>query len=71
MRTRQTDQGYSVIVSNEEYKLLRKIDAHGSLPAEYLDEYYRELGEKLCSRSLLNKVQKEGKEYFVSLKRKK
>jgi len=70
MRTRQTEQGYTVIVSNEEYRLLRKIDAHRNFPVEELDDYYQELGEKLYSKSLLNKVQKDDKEYFVSLKRK-
>ncbi len=70
MRTRETDQGYTVIVSNAEYMLLRKIDSRHYIPVDDLDEYYQEMGEKLYSKSLLNKVQKDGKEYFVSLKRK-
>lgn len=69
MRTRQTGLGYSVIVSNEEFRLLKKIDACGSFAVDELGEYYQELGEHLYSKSLLNKGNKNGRDYFVSLKR--
>lgn len=69
MRTRATDKGYSVIVSNEEYRLLKKIDARKYIPVLDLDDFYQELGENLYSKSLLNKVTKDGIEYFVALKR--
>ncbi|WNA16020.1 virion structural protein [Xanthomonas phage XaC1] len=69
MRSRDTGKGYSTIVSNEEYRLLKKIDARKYIPVLDLDEFYQELGENLYSKSLLNKVTKNGIDYFVALKR--
>lgn len=71
MRTVDTKNGYSVIVSNEEYRLIKKVDANIQVPVESLSEYYQELGEKLYSRGVLNKVENDGTEYFVSMKRSK
>lgn len=71
MRSVDTKNGYSVIVSNEEYRLIKKVDANIQVPVQSLSEYYQELGEKLYSRGVLNKVESDGTEYFVSMKRSK
>lgn len=71
MRSVDTKNGYSIIVSNEEYRLVKKVDANIQVPVDSLQEYYQELGEKLYSRGVLNKVEKDGTEYFVSIKRSK
>lgn len=71
MRSVDTKNGYSVIVSNEEYSLIKRIDAKIQVPVESLNEYYQELGEKLYSRGVLNKEENDGTEYFVSMKRSK
>lgn len=71
MRSVDTKNGYSVIVSNEEYRLIKKVDANIQVPVQSLSEYYQELGEKLYSRGVLNKVENDGTEYFVSMKRSK
>lgn len=72
MRAIDTKNGYSVIVSNEEYRLLKKIDANIKVPADTLQDYYQELAEKLCSRGVLNKeVDDDNNEIFVSIKRSK
>ncbi|AQW88819.1 putative structural protein [Erwinia phage pEa_SNUABM_50] len=71
MRAVDTKNGYSVIVSNEEYRLIKKIDANIKVPVESLSEYYQELGEKLYSRGVLNKEENDETEYFVSIKRSK
>lgn len=71
MRSVGTNKGFSIIVSNEEYRLLKKVDANIEVQVDYFGEYYQELGEKLVSRGVLNKVDKDGTEYFVSIKRSK
>lgn len=71
MRSVDTKNGFSIIVSNEEYRLIKKIDANIQVPVESLNEYYQELGEKLYSRGVLNKEEHDGTEYFVSMKRSK
>ncbi len=71
MRSVDTNNGYSIIVSNEEYRLIKKVEANIEVPVESLDLYYQELGEKLYSRGVLNKVENDGTEYFVSMKRSK
>lgn len=71
MRSVDTKNGFSIIVSNEEYRLIKKVDANIQVPVESLSEYYQELGEKLYSRGVLNKVENDGTEYFVSMKRSK
>ncbi len=71
MRSVDTNNGYSIIVSNEEYRLIKKVEANIEVPVESLDLYYQELGEKLYSRGVLNKVENNGTEYFVSMKRSK
>lgn len=65
MRTVPTGNGYSVIVSNQEYRLLRSIAAKGRVKPESLDEFYCELAEKLYSRGVLNKAEIDGEEYFI------
>ena len=71
MRSVDTKNGYSIIVSNEEYRLIKKIDANIRVPVDSLDEYYQELGSKLVSRGVLN-IDEDGEtEYFVSIKRSK
>lgn len=71
MRSVDTKNGFTIIVSNEEYRLIKKIDANVEMPVEYFGEYWQELGEKLYSRGVLNKIEKDGTEYFVSIKRSK
>lgn len=71
MRSVGTNKGFTIIVSNEEYRLVKKIDANIEMPVDYFGEYYQELGDKLVSRGILNKVEKDGTEYFVSIKRSK
>lgn len=71
MRSIDTKNGYSVIVSNEEYRLIKKVDAAIKVPVDSLGEYFQELGEKLYSRGVLNKEEDGDKEYFVSIKRSK
>lgn len=71
MRSVDTKNGYNIIVSNEEYRLIKKVDANIKIPVQSLDEYYQELGEKLYSRGVLNKIENNGTEYFVSIKRSK
>lgn len=71
MRSVDTKNGYSIIVSNEEYRLLKKIDANIRVDVESLGEYYQELGYKLVSRGVLNIDEDGDSEYFVSIKRSK
>ncbi|SOK58566.1 hypothetical protein [Yersinia phage fHe-Yen9-04] len=71
MRAVDTKNGYSIIVSNEEYRLIKKVDANIKVPIESLSEYYQELGEKLFSRGVLNKEEDGDTEYFLSIKRSK
>lgn len=71
MRSVDTNKGFNIIVSNEEYRLVKKIDANIEMPVEHFGEYFQELGEKLYSRGVLNKIDKDGTEYFVSIKRSK
>ena len=54
MRTVQNIHGVPVIVSTEEYKLIRKIHAKGKCPASDFSEFYQELAHKLFKRSVLN-----------------
>lgn len=69
MRYVKAENGYSVMVSNDEYSLIRKIKANGKYPLANLDDYYQELGEKLYSKGLLNKITENDKEYFISINR--
>lgn len=65
MRTVPSSNGYSIIVSNQEYRLLRNISARGKVDPSTLEEFYQELAEKLHSRGVLNKTQIDGVEYFT------
>lgn len=69
MRTISTANGYSVIVSNQEYTLIRHITAKGKVLNDSLEEYYQELAEKLANRGLLNKVQDGDEIFFVPIKK--
>lgn len=71
MRSVGTQNGYSVIVSNEEYRLIKKIDANIKVPASSLQEYYQELADKLVSRGVLNREENDDEVYYVSIKRNK
>ena len=64
MRT-VNNNGFSTIVSNEEYALIRKIKAKGKVLEDYFNEYYQELCYKLISRGLLDIIESDGKNYFV------
>ena len=68
MRMTTNMYGHSTMVSNEEYSVLKKIKARGKVPVQSINEYYSEVGEKLVSRGVLNKVQIEGTEYFVPIR---
>ncbi|BEH88143.1 hypothetical protein [Klebsiella phage phiKp_21] len=57
MRSIKTDNGYSIILSNEEYSLYRKIKARKKIHEESLPEYYQELANKLVSRGVLDKTE--------------
>ncbi|EON7637157.1 hypothetical protein FOI42_RS02070 [Escherichia coli] len=72
MRTVPNLHGHNTMVSNEEYKLLQKIKARGTVPVKNVNEYYEELAEKLVSRGVLNKEQNDdGDEVYVSIRSKK
>lgn len=71
MRAVDTTHGYSVIVSNEEYRLLKKVDANIKLKYDSIKEYYQELGDNLVSRGVLKRIEEDGILYFVSIKRSK
>ncbi|EON7861173.1 hypothetical protein [Escherichia phage BF17] len=59
MRTVPNVHGHNTMVSNEEYRLLQKIKARGSVPVEKVNEYYQELADKMVSRGVLNIVEKD------------
>lgn len=71
MRMAKNEHGFSVIVSNEEYRVLRKIKSMGRVKAELVPDYYQELSDKLVSRGVLNKVEIDGDEYYEPVKEKK
>lgn len=71
MRTVEIPGGYSILVSNDEYRLIKKVNANIKLPVESLEPYYQELGDKLVLRGVLNKENENSTDYFVSLKRSK
>lgn len=55
MRSIKTDKGYSIILSNEEYSLYRKIKAKSKVSEDALPEFYQEMADKLVSRGVLDK----------------
>lgn len=55
MRTIKIDQRYSIILSNEEYALYRKIKAKSKIKEDELPEFYQEMADKLVSRGVLDK----------------
>ena len=59
MRTVLNVHGHNTMVSNEEYKLLQKIKARGTVPVEKVNEYYQELADKMVSRGGLNKIEND------------
>ncbi|EMR6005919.1 hypothetical protein WJW27_002619 [Escherichia coli] len=59
MRTVLNVHGHNTIVSNEEYKLLQKIKARGTVPVEKVNEYYQELANKMVSRGVLHKIEND------------
>lgn len=59
MRTVQNVHGHNTMVSNEEYSVYLKIKASGSVQAERLNEYYQEMADKMVSRGVLNKEEKD------------
>lgn len=68
MRMTNSEFGHSVMISNEEYAVLKKIKARGKVPVLSIQEYYQEMGDKLVSRGVLNKVEENGEEYFVPIR---
>lgn len=59
MRTVPNVHGHRTMVSNEEYQLLQKIKARGSVPVEKVNEYYQELADKMVSRGILNIIEND------------
>lgn len=70
MRMAKSEFGHSVMVSNEEYAVLNKIRARGKVPVLGVQEYYREVADKLVSRGVLNIHEDDGKEYYVPIRSK-
>lgn len=69
MRLAKNEFGVSIMVSNEEYLLIKKINARGKVAADGIQEYYKDMAEKLVSRGLLN-MEEDGDEiYFTGIKR--
>ncbi len=67
MRSVDTNSGFSIIVSNAEYSLVKAITKRGKVPVSSLGDYYQELGEKLYSRGALCKITEDGTDYFSLL----
>lgn len=67
MRMTKNIYGHSVMVSNEEYSVLKKIKERGKLPALKIQEYYRTVADKLVSRGVLNKVHEDGKDFYEAI----
>lgn len=70
MRMAQSEFGHSVMVSNEEYAVLKKIHARGKVPVLGIQEYYREVADKLVSRGVLNIIEDNGEEFYVPIRSK-
>lgn len=69
MRLVHNVHGHNTMVSNEEYKLLKKIKARNSVPVDTVNEYYQELADKMVSRGVLNKEQdKEGNDVYLPVR---
>lgn len=68
MRMTKSEFGHSVMVSNEEYSVLKKIKARGKVPVLSIQEYYQEIADKLVSRGVLNKVEEDGEEFYLPLR---
>lgn len=69
MRTVLNVYGHNTMVSNEEYKLLQKIKARGTVPVEKVNEYYQELADKMVSRGVLNKIENgDGTESYQTVR---
>lgn len=71
MRLAKNEFGISVMVSNEEYRILRKIKSMGKVKVDLVPDYYQELSDKLVSRGVLNRVEIDDEEYYVPIKEKK
>ena len=70
MRMTKSEFGHSVMVSNEEYAVLKKIQARGKVKVLGIQEYYQEVADKLVSRGVLNIIEDNGEEYYVPIRRK-
>lgn len=71
MRLATNEHGFSVMVSNEEYRLLRKIKSMGRVKVDIVPDYYQELSDKLVSRGVLNRIEIDDVEYYTPIKEKK
>lgn len=71
MRLAKNEFGISIMVSNEEYKILRKIMSMGKVKVDVVPEYYQELSDKLVSRGVLNKIEIDDEEFYIPIKEKK
>lgn len=68
MRMTKSEFGHSVMISNEEYSVLKKIKARGKVPVHSIQEYYQEIADKLVSRGVLNKVEENGDEFYLPIR---
>lgn len=71
MRIAMNEHGFSVMVSNEEYRILRKIKSLGRVKVELVPDYYQDMADKLVSRGVLNKEEFDEEEYYIPVKEKK
>lgn len=54
MRTAKNNNGVDVMISTEEYKLLRKILANNEIPKSKMSEYDDHIAENLLRRGVLD-----------------
>lgn len=71
MRIAKSEFGVSVMVSNEEYRVIRKIKSLGRVNRDMVPEYYQEIADKLVSRGVLNRIEIGDKEYYEPVRIKK
>lgn len=69
MRLTKNEFGISIMVTNEEYLLIKKINARGKVASDGIQEYYQDMAEKLVARGLLNKEEENDEIYFTGIKR--
>jgi|AGFS01.1.fsa_nt_gi hypothetical protein len=71
MRLARSEHGVSVMVSNEEHRVLQKIRSMGRVKRDLVPEYYQEIADRLVSRGVLNRLEINDNEYYAPIKDKK